>query len=73
MKSELKFDLDENLEMLNREDLIGVIKWTLNDLDSWSNAQKATEQVAGFASMLYEAIEYQISKAVNRHNRSEEQ
>ena len=73
MKSELKFDLDENLEMLNREDLIGVIKWTLNDLDSWANAKKARDGVSGFAAMLHEAVEYQIQKAVDVHNKSEEQ
>lgn len=67
------FFIEENLELLTRDDLIKIIEWTLNDLYNWSNAKEARDGVSGFAAMLHEAVEYQILKAVSIHNNSEEQ
>ena len=62
-------DTLDKLELIPNESLKTVIKWTLNDLDNWSNASddedysaEVTQPVAGFSAMLKEAVEYQIEK-----------
>jgi hypothetical protein len=71
----MKIDIDviDKLEMLDKEDLSTVILWTLKDLENWGEAEGVRDGIPGFASMLHEAIEYQLSKAVDKHNRTEEQ
>lgn len=49
---------------LDNDQLVTVLLWTLRDLENWSNAEETHERVSGFASMLYEAICYQITKAL---------
>ena len=62
----------EELDTLDREQLIQVIKWTLNDLNNAANStnySKLDKKVKGWCSMLEEAVLYQISKAHNANTK----
>lgn len=54
---------DQNiLESLDKDELITVLLWTINDINSWANNDAVTKRIRGYASMLEEAIWYQINK-----------
>ena len=52
----------DTLDELSNEALIQVIRWTINDVNTWANNDGVNESVRGFAAMLEEAILYQITK-----------
>ena len=52
----------DTLDELSNEALIQVIRWTINDVNTWANNDGVNERVRGFAAMLEEAILYQITK-----------
>jgi hypothetical protein len=54
------------LDKLTNEQLIRIIQWTLNDLDSWNNNKNGVlPEVKRFTRMFEEAINYQVTKAIN--------
>ena len=57
------------LDELNKDQLKQIIVWTLNDLhnaESSSNYQKLDDKVKGWCAMVYEAVVYQIDKALKQ-------
>ena len=52
----------ETWDELDKEALMQVIRWTINDVNSWANNDGVDGKVRGFAAMLEEAILYQITK-----------
>jgi len=66
-------DIDDKLDNLTNTQLRTVIKWTLADTkNAAKNYSGLDEKVKGWCSMLNEAIEYQIDKAVSNNTREEE-
>lgn len=63
----------EYMQLLNKDSLQTVLQWTINDLETWSSNDNVTERVQGFASMLLEAIRYQMKKQIDILNKDEEQ
>jgi hypothetical protein len=62
----------DKLDTLDREQLIQVIKWTLNDLNNAANSTnyaKLDEKVKGWCAMLEEAVLHQINKAHNNNSK----
>ena len=56
----------DTLDELSNEALIQVIRWTINDVNSWANNDGVDGKVRGFAAMLEEAILYQITKELQK-------
>ena len=56
----------DTLDELSNEALIQVIRWTINDVNTWANNDGVNERVRGFAAMLEEAILYQITKELQK-------
>jgi hypothetical protein len=62
----MNITLDNKLNILDVDELRQVIQWTLNDLQAWSNDDRAKTQIGNHCAMLHEAVSYQISKAVDK-------
>ena len=56
----------ETWDELDKEALMQVIRWTINDVNSWANNDSVDGKVRGFAAMLEEAILYQITKELQK-------
>ena len=56
----------ETWDELDKEALMQVIRWTINDVNSWANNDGVDGKVRGFAAMLEEAILYQITKELQK-------
>ena len=56
----------DTLNELDKDALIQVIRWTINDVNTWANNEGVNEKVQGFAAMLEEAILYQITKELQK-------
>ncbi len=56
----------ETWDELDKEALMQVIRWTINDVNTWANNDSVDEKVRGFAAMLEEAILYQITKELQK-------
>ena len=56
----------DTLDELGKEALIQVIRWTINDVNSWANNDSVDDRVQGYAAMLEEAILYQITKELRK-------
>ena len=56
----------DTLDELGKEALIQVIRWTINDVNTWANNDGVNERVRGFAAVLEEAILYQITKELQK-------
>ena len=53
------------LDKLTNEQLIRIIQWTLNDLDSWNNNKNGVlPEVKRFTRMFEEAVNYQKEKDI---------
>ena len=64
---------EEYLQLLQKDSLQIVLQWTLSDLENWSSNDSVDEKVQGFASMLLEAVRYQMKKQIDIINKGEEQ
>ena len=64
---------EEYLQLLQKDSLQIVLQWTLSDLENWSSNDSVDEKVQGFASMLLEAVRYQMKKQIDVINKGEEQ
>lgn len=60
--------LDDKLDTLDVNELRQVIRFTLNDLQAWSNNDRVKTDIGNHCAMLHEAVSYQISKAVDKNN-----
>lgn len=58
--------LDDKLDILNVHELRQVIRFTLNDLQAWSNDDRVKTGIGNHCAMLHEAVSYQINKAVGK-------
>ena len=56
----------ETWDELDKEALMQVIRWTINDVNTWANNDSVDGKVRGFAAMLEEAILYQITKELQK-------
>ena len=56
------FELDTKLSQLTKEQLEEIVKWTLTDLQNWTN-NGAVANITQHCAMLHEAVSYQIHKA----------
>ena len=56
----------ETWDELDKEALMQVIRWTINDVNSWAINDGVDGKVRGFAAMLEEAILYQITKELQK-------
>lgn len=63
-------DLEQKINSLSKQELINVLRWTFKDLHTAGQNRQLNEFVRGWCRMLYEAIEYQIDKAI-RSNEEE--
>jgi hypothetical protein len=63
-------DLEQKINSLSKQELIIVLRWTFKDLHTAGQNRQLNEFVRGWCRMLYEAIEYQIDKAI-RSNEEE--
>lgn len=69
-----ELNVNDKLQELNKQQLINIIKWTLNDtLNASQSYEGLDERVKGWCAMLNEAIIYQINKAYNTLVKGEEQ
>ena len=64
---------EEYLQLLQKDSLQIVLQWTLSDLENWSSNDSVDDKVQGFASMLLEAVRYQMKKQIDVINKGEEQ
>jgi hypothetical protein len=64
---------EEYMQLLNKDNLQTVLQWTITDLETWSSNDSVDERVQGFASMLLEAVRYQMKKQIDVLNKDEEQ
>jgi len=65
--------IQDKLDSLTEYQLKTVIMWTLNDLKFWGATETAAvKDIQIFARMLNEAVEYQITKAINSTIKEEE-
>lgn len=66
--------MNDKLESLSHSQLIGVIKWTLNDLyNAKNNYEGLDDNIKNWCGMLEEAVKYQVNKAYMKNVRTEEQ
>jgi len=62
----MNITLNDKLDTLDVDELKKVIQWTLDDLQAWSNDDRAKTQIGNHCAMLLEAVSYQINKAVDK-------
>ena len=61
-------ELEQKLNSLSKQELINVLRWTFKDLHNAGQNRQLNEFVRGWCRMLFEAIEYQIDKAIRSNN-----
>lgn len=62
-------DIDKLNSWLNKLDnnyLKQIILWTVKDLYTWKEDERVTKPVRNYTSMMYEAVNYQINKAIKK-------
>jgi uncharacterized membrane-anchored protein YjiN (DUF445 family) len=62
-------DIQKKLDQLSKHELKQVILWTLRDLNSAGQNKQLNNYVRGWCRMLFEAVEYQVDKAIKSNIR----
>jgi hypothetical protein len=62
-------DIQKKLDQLSKHELKQVILWTLRDLNSAGQNKQLNNYVRGWCRMLFEAVEYQVDKAIKANIR----
>jgi len=62
-------DIQKKLDQLSKHELKQVILWTLRDLNSAGQNKQLNSYVRGWCRMLFEAVEYQVDKAIKANIR----
>jgi hypothetical protein len=62
-------DIQKKLDQLSKHELKQVILWTLRDLNSAGQNKQLNNYVRGWCRMLFEAVEYQVDKAIKANTR----
>lgn len=57
-------DIQKKLDQLSKHELKQVILWTLRDLNAAGQNKQLNNYVRGWCRMLFEAVEYQVNKAI---------
>lgn len=62
-------DIQKKLDQLSKHELKQVILWTLRDLNAAEQNKELNEFVRGWCRMLFEAVQYQVDKAIKANIR----
>ena len=62
-------DIQKKLDQLSKHELKQVILWTLRDLNAAGQNKQLNNYVRGWCRMLFEAVEYQVDKAIKANIR----
>jgi hypothetical protein len=62
-------DIQKKLDQLSKHELKQVILWTLRDLNAAGQNKQLNTYVRGWCRMLFEAVEYQVDKAIKANIR----
>lgn len=62
-------DIQKKLDQLSKHELKQVILWTLRDLNAAGQNKQLNNYVRGWCRMLFEAVEYQVDKAIKANTR----
>ena len=58
--------LNRLLDKLDNNYLKQIILWTVKDLYTWKEDERVTKPVKNYTAMMYEAVNYQINKAMKK-------